>query len=181
VGYLAYVKLTSRETSGPAQTNIAQATPLPSTEVKVTEPIVNPSPSKPARRVNSSNRSTAAKVPSSPSDEDVADAVRSGSVVPNLTLGEVKKVYIEIRGDTALRNDLVASLNSSGVILVATNADEADAALKITVSQTSTSAQLVNARGTVLWPKAGRARHYSGNTSKVVSEIVKDLLAEIRY
>jgi hypothetical protein len=87
-----------------------------------------------------------------------------------------------MRGDAAsdqLRRDLVERLGSSGVVSVAINADEADAALKIVVSQTSTSAQLVNARGTVLWPKAGRARRYSGERSKVVSEIVNDLLSEI--
>jgi hypothetical protein len=184
VGYLAYVRLRSRETSGPAQTSVVQTTPLPSAEVKVTEPVLNPSPSKPARR-------TATKVPSppsanvsaQPSDEDVADAVRSGSVVPNLTLREVKKVYIEIRGDAAsneLRSNFIASLNASGVIVAVNNADDADAALKIVVSQTSTSAQLVNARGTVLWPKARRARHYSGDTSKVVSDIIKALLSDIR-
>jgi hypothetical protein len=101
-----------------------------------------------------------------------------------LKLSEIKKVYIEIRGDGAfndLRSKLVESLNASGVVAVATNADDADAALKIVVSQTSISAQLVNARGTALWPKASRrAGHYSGETSKVVSEIVKDLVSEIR-
>ena len=77
-------------------------------------------------------------------------------------------------------------LGSSGVVGATTDADEADAALKIVVSQTSgsqieASALLVNARGTVLWPQAGRgARRYSGETTKVVSEIVKDLLSEIR-
>ena len=112
-------------------------------------------------------RSTAAKSP----NEDVGDAVRSGVTVPNLKLSEVKKIYIEIRGDASndLRTNIVESLNSSGLV-AATNADEADAALKIVVSQTSTSAQLVNARGTVLW----RGR------STVASDIVKDLLSEIR-
>jgi len=138
---------------------------------------------KPARRVRS-NRSTTPKapadVPAQPRDEDVADATRSGTVVPNLKLSEVKKIYIEIRGDAdELRTNLVESLNSSGVV-AATNAGEADAALKITVSKTGeVQALLVNARGTVLWPKSG-ARRYSGEISKVVPEIVKDLLSEIR-
>jgi hypothetical protein len=100
---------------------------------------------------------------------------RSGSVVPNLTLKEVKKIYLEISGDAAvdeLRSNLVEGLNSGGVVTVVTDPDDADAALKIVVSQTSISARLVNARGTVLWQKTGRG--------KVVSEIVKDLLSAIK-
>ena len=135
--------------------------------------------------------SPGADAPAQPRDEDVAaEVTRSGSVVADLRLKEVKKVYIEMRGDAAfnqLRSNLVESLGSSGVVAVATDADEADASLKIVFSQTSAggpqieSALLVNARGTVLWPKAGQsARRYSGETTKVLSEIVKDLLSEIR-
>jgi hypothetical protein len=120
---------------------------------------------------------------------------RSGGVVANLRLSEVKKVYVEMGGDAAfneLRSNLVESLGSSGVVAATTDADEADASLKIVVSQTSdgdmrgrprfeASARLVNARGVVLWPKDGRGtRLYSGETTKVLAEIVKDLLAEIR-
>jgi hypothetical protein len=86
-----------------------------------------------------------------------------------------------------LRGNLVESLGSSGLVAVATDVDEADASLEIVFSQTSAgglqieTALLVNARGTVLWPKAGQsARRYSGETTKVLSEIVKDLLSAIR-
>jgi hypothetical protein len=116
---------------------------------------------------------------SQPSDEDAAgDVVRSGVVVPNLKLSEVKKVYIELRGDSAsdeLRSKLVESLGSSGVVTATTNADDADAALKIVISKTSTSAQLVNARGNVLWRNT-----YPGDSIKVQSQILNDLLSEIR-
>jgi hypothetical protein len=103
--------------------------------------------------------------------------------VANLTLREVKKIYLEIRGESAVddfRSNLVDSFNSSGIVAAETNADDADAALKILISKTTpggiqTSAQLVNARGTVLW-----SRRHSGEHSKVTSEIVKDLLSEIR-
>ncbi len=106
--------------------------------------------------------SPGADAPAQARDEDVAaDVTRSGSVVANLTLREVKKIYVEMRGDAAfdeLRSNLVESLGSSGVVAATTNADEADAALKIVVSQTrpqiEASARLVNARGTVLWPNA---------------------------
>ena len=229
--YLGYVRLTSRQTSGPAQTSSVQTTPLiqngsipgspggkaidpPDTgaptrvndgsngqdkaAAKATGPGLDQTTSQSARRAKS-DRSTAAKAPSSPGadapaqprDEDVAaEVTRSSSVVADLRLKEVKKVYIEMRGDAAfnqLRSNLVESLGSSGVVAAATDADEADASLKIVFSQSSAggpqieSALLVNARGTVLWPKAGQsARRYSGETTKVLSEIVKDLLSEIR-
>ena len=182
-GYLGYVRLRSRETSGPAQTSSIQTTqpgpdlPTPASpiaEAKPTKPEMNQNTSQPVRQAKS-DRSTAVKPPSpSSAEEDVAeDAMRSGSVVPNLTLKEVKKIYIEISGDAAsndLRSKVIESLSASGIVAATTNADEADAALKIVVSQTSTSAQLVNARGTVLW---------RGET-QVTSEIIKDLLSEIR-
>jgi len=162
--YLAYVRLRSRQTSEPSQTSVVQTTTPP-----VQEPSISSSPIAEARasesvRLAKNDRSTAPKL--SPSSLD--GETRSGNVVPNLTLREVKKVYIEIRGDVAaneLRSDLVESLRSSGMVV--TGADDADAALKIVVSQTTTSAQLVNARGTVLW-------RYSG------SDIAKSLLSAIK-
>lgn len=194
--YLGYVTLKSRETVGPAQISSVQTAP-PSAEVPVKAPEPEPSATQP-REVRSEKpapRKAPATVSSSPGsdvvaqvrDEDVTedDATRSGNVVPNLTLKDVRKIYIDVRGDSALRSSLVESLSASGVVATA-NADDADAALKITVTQSSAgasqieaSARLVNAGGTVLWPKGG-ARRYSGEISKVVSEITKDLSAEIR-
>lgn len=209
MSYLGYVRLRSRQTSGPAQTGVqtAQLGPSPSipnslnSPAQATEPELDRSASQPARRARS-DRSTAAKAPATghtspgpdaaaqPRDEAVADVMRSGGVVANLTLKEIKKVYIDMRGAgfNELRSSVFESLSSSGVVAATTDADEADAALKIVVSQAraggpqiEATALLVNARGTVLWPKADRrARRYSGETTKVVSEIVKDLLSEIR-
>ncbi len=195
--YLGYVSLRSRQTITPTQTSSVQA---PSVDTKVTTAVndTTDEPDKaaakatqPAKRVRS-YRSTApgAKVPAQARDEDVAEVTRSGEVVPNLTLKDVKKIYIEMRGaaaSDALRSNLSANLNSSGVVVAATNPDEADASLKIVVLQTSTGSQLevsallVNARGTILWPKAGRPRRYSGNSSEVTSEIIKDLLSHQRH
>ena len=192
-GYLAYVRL---RTNGPAQTSTVQTTPLRQDPVSpVAEATTPPNTevgAQPVRRAKS-DRSTAANVSASPNveapvqerDEDVAvDTTRSGNVVPSLTLKEVKKIYVEIRSDAAfkeLRNKLVESLGSSGVVAATTNADEADAALKIVLSQTGqqiqASALLVNARGATLWRGE---RRYTGETTKVVSEIVRDLLVQIR-
>ena len=163
--FLAYVSLRSRQTSGPAQTSSVQTTQLitpPSPETPpATTPALERSASQPPRK---RDKSTTATIPSSPGADDIT---RSGDVVPNLGLRDVKKIYVEMRGDASF---VVESLNSSGVVS-ATNSDDADAALKIVVSQSGASAQLVNARGTVLWSKAGRGE---------VSEIVNDLLSAIR-
>ena len=167
--YLAYVRLRPRPTSGPEQTSVVQTATPTVTEVPDDVNVAAKAP-EPPRRIKI-DRPTTAKAPA-----DV-DVTRSGNVVANLTLKEVKKIYIEMRGDAdGLRSDLVESLNSSGLVSATTNADDADAALKIVVSQGEASARLVNARGTLLWPKAG-VRRYSG---KVASEIVRDLLSEIR-
>jgi hypothetical protein len=210
------------QTSGVQTTAPRQNTSLP--DRPGGQPTIAPGTDAPVAQVNKNNnrpeqtatpvprsedeRSIAAKLPAVPpssrnadapaqtGDEEVAGEVtRSGSVVGNLNLSEVKKVYVEIRGGAAfseLRRNFVESLGSSGVVAATTNADDADAALKIVVSQTSTgdirglprieaSALLVNARGAVLWPKANRAAsRYSGETSKVVADITKDLVSEIR-
>jgi hypothetical protein len=170
--YLAYVRLTSHETIEPVHTSSVQATPVVPVHANASQPPRQPK----------TNRSIATKTPSLPraepaapiADEDIDAAVRSSNAIAGVKLSEVKKVYVDIRGEAAsneLRSSLVESLNSSGVITVATNADEADAALKIVVSQTGTSARLVNARGTVLWSKS-----YT-NPDKIVN----DLLSEIRH
>ena len=190
-GYLAYVTLRSRQTGGPAQTSVVVQTAAPTQVNQQINVSDQAAPKSPPARQTKNERPIAAKpfpspradVPAQPRDEEVADdATRSGSGVANLKLSEVKKVYIQIRGDEALRNTLIERLGSSGVVTAATNADDADAALKITVSQNGpqieVSALLVNARGTVLWPKVRRP--YSGDTNKVASEIVKDLLSEMR-
>jgi len=163
--YVAYLRLRSGQTSEPAQTSVVQTTPAAQQPSTSSSPIAEPRPSQPTLLAKN-DRSTARKAPASSLDGET----RSGNVIPNLTLREVKKVYIDIRGDAAanqLRSNLVESLRSRGVVV--TGADDADAALKIVVSPASTSAQLVNARGTVLWKKTGR-----------LSEIVKDFVSEIK-
>jgi hypothetical protein len=190
--YLAYVKLRPQQTSGPisVQTTPLVQTPSPEAGTSVNEKTnqpdkvaAKPTPRTKIERSANVSSSPATEPQGAVSDEDVAaDATRSGNVVPNLTLKEIKKVYIEVRGDAALdeiRSNLVKSLGSSGVI-APTNAAEADAALKIVIRggpQIEASAILVNARGTVLWRGA---RRYSGEIPKVTSDIVNDLLSEIR-
>ena len=198
--YIGYVSLKSEQTTGPAQISSVAgstggvATPSPTEQVAVKAPEPDRTASPPQRRIASNNSSApktpatastspSAIAPTQPGDEDVAAALRGGKEVANLSLKEVKKVYIDIRSEAALsklRSNVVESLKSNGVVTATTNADEADAALKIVVSHNEVTAQLVNARGVVLWPKAGRVtRRYSGDPTRVVSQLVKDLLAEI--
>ncbi|HKU77841.1 MAG TPA: hypothetical protein VJR02_28260 [Pyrinomonadaceae bacterium] len=160
--FLAYVILRSRQTSGPTQTSIVQNTNPPSTNSPSVVPKTERPAPQPSPRIKN-ERATVAKPPANVDD----DVTRSTDVVANLKLSEVKKIYVEIQGDE-LRSNVIERLNSSGVVS-ATNKDEADAALKIVVSQTGASARLVNARGTVLWSKTGE-----------VSEIINDLLSAIR-
>ncbi|HKE59789.1 MAG TPA: hypothetical protein VKB46_23925 [Pyrinomonadaceae bacterium] len=193
--YFAYVTLRSPQTIAPVETGSVQ------TISGVNQPATQASnrvnePDKAVPRGAKTQRSPATKAPlqsraAAPEqarDEDVNDALRSGNVVANLGLKDIKKIYIEFRGDATfkdLRKSVIENLGSSGVVTIATNADEADAALKIVVSQTGSqieaAARLVNAKGTVLWPKAASvARRYSGEPTTVASHIVNDLLLEIR-
>jgi len=194
-GYFAYVTLRSHQTIAPVETSSVQTISAVNQPAKEANNKVN-EPAKAVPRRATAERPTATKVPlqsraAAPErapDEDMGNATRSRNVVPNLRLKDIRKIYIDFRGDAVfndLRNSLAESLGSSGVVTIATNADDADAALKIVASQTGpqieVSARLVNAKGIVLWPKARAARRYSGETTTVVSDIVKDLLLEIRH
>lgn len=160
--YLGYMTLKSRQAAGPKITAV-QTPP-----VSVNNPPATPLPTAAPIPPKKANRPDKATTKPAASDTDVT---RSGNVIANLNLRDVKKIYIDIRGDAPndLRSNLIESLNSSGLVTATPNADDADAALKIVVSQTGASAQLVNARGTVLWSNTGAA-----------SEIVKNLLSAIR-
>jgi hypothetical protein len=214
LSYLAYVKFGSHETNGRAEVSNVQIDPINvsgNLVGKATEPGVAPGATplpppatadkpKSDSKIDRSTRngSTAAqaqsapRVNSTPDEDAAAEALRSGNTVAGVRLSEVKKIYIDIRADLfadKLHNVFADTLASSDVIAATTNADEADAALKIVVSeiivddlhpkpQMKATVRLVNARGTVLWPKAGRAR-YSGEVTEVVSQIIKDLTTEI--
>lgn len=192
--YLGYVTLRSRETSEPAPNIVAQPTPIDrpaQSPAPVPEQTASVSqPPRQERRSNTVNRSPREEVVAQTREEEVGDDLtRSASGVANLPLREVKKIYIDLRGDAMvneLRNGIVENLSSSGIVTPATDTNDADALLRIVVSQTAAgdveaTARLVNARGTVIWPKSGRGgKRYTGETTTVMSEIVNDLLSEIR-
>jgi hypothetical protein len=194
VSYVAYVRLRSPVAGGPAPTSdVAReaaptspqgAAPVAQANDRVNEPVpaaIQPAP--PIRERSSAPKAPVVSkdVPAQTGDQEIAeDATRSGNVIANLKLGQVKKIYIEIRGDgelNDLRRNVIESF-SGGDIRVA-SAGEADASLKIVVSKDGASARLVNARGVVLWSKSG-VRRSSGETTRVTSDLVNDLLTEIR-
>ena len=187
-GYLAYLTFRSRPESGPEQ--IAQVNPPVQNGSFPRDPVSSPpaqtdkNDKAPPKATTERKNGERVRTPRETPDDS---ATRSGSVVPNLTLREVKKIYIAVSGNAAsgLLNDLAANLGSSGIVVATSNADEADAALKIVVSQISgeqieASAQLVNARGTVLWPANRSPRRYTGESSKIFSDIVQDILSAIK-
>jgi hypothetical protein len=191
LSYLAYVKFGSRQANGPTQAGNVPTSQPTNPQVAETPAVVNnssnasgnvaPKPSaSQSPRSRRNEKPITAQAQSSPPDEDVAaEAVRSGNSVTGVKLNEVKKIYIDLRGDAAIdeiRRKLVDGFGSSGAVTTTTNADEADAALKIVTSRNETTAMLVNARGVVLWRK-----RYSGDPGDVAREAVRDLLSVIRH
>jgi hypothetical protein len=113
---------------------------------------------------------------------DGASAVKSVS--------EVKQIFIPAGSGSpaaaALREELSRQLRASGHWTIAPQ-EEADAALNIVVKsetgvpagQTS-SVQLVNASGQVIWPAKGEWRIYSGEIGQIAKQVVNDLLKAAR-
>ncbi|HET6978773.1 MAG TPA: hypothetical protein VFI24_20745 [Pyrinomonadaceae bacterium] len=155
-GYLAYVSLNSQQIEPTQTASVQPANPPNVAAPTSTEPERNPP--KKTRRIENTK----------PTKAPVEDQTRSGNVVANLKLSDVKKIYVDMRGDAALHDKVVESLNSSGVV-AATGPDEADASLRITIGTNGIQAKLINARGVVLWSKTGRD-----------TTVVKDLLSGIR-
>jgi len=116
-------------------------------------------------------------------DQDVvtASAVKS--------ISEVKQIFLPAGSGgpaaAALREELSRQLQARGRWTVAPEED-ADAALNIIVrseggtnGQTS-SVQLVNASGQVIWPARGKWRIYSGEIGQIAKQVVDDLLKAAR-
>lgn len=141
-----------------------------------------------------------------------SDATRSvDSSVAATALSKVRKVFLDILGDHALSEQtsqmLTSSLQESQRLTATKSKDEADAALKLFVSESNTgdktagekretkvpgtnsdtdlvtiSARLVNEDGAIIWPTKSKDAtvHYTGTIKDVTSRIVKDLLKDIR-
>ncbi|MEP7340694.1 MAG: hypothetical protein ABI977_23385 [Acidobacteriota bacterium] len=152
----------------------ASGTPLP---VKVETPVVSPSIEKslPPKASPPAPRPTVKREP----DVDAASAVRS--------ISEVKQIFIPDNSGgaaaSALREQLGRQLQATGRWTIASRED-ADAALNILIKsaggrQTS-SIQLVNASGQIIWPSKGKWRIYSGDARRIAKQLVNDLLKAAR-
>jgi hypothetical protein len=116
------------------------------------------------------------------------DTTRSfPSAASAASLSEVRKIYVEFHGDAALaksvRAKLIESLSASERFLVAESRDEADALLKLFVTNVaaepekiSVRAELINAQGVIIW--RGDSGKYTNEISSVAAGIVRDLLDE---
>jgi hypothetical protein len=152
----------------------ADGTPLP---VKVETPVVSPSVEKslPPKASPPASGSTVKREP----DVDGASAVKS--------ISEVKQIFIPDNtggtAATALREQLGGQLQASGRWTIASRED-ADAALNILIKPASgrqtSSIQLVNASGQVIWPSKGKWRIYSGDAGRIAKQLVDDLLKAAR-
>lgn len=98
-------------------------------------------------------------------------------------LSEVKKIYVEIIGDTTsdVRAKLIESLSASNRFVSVESKDEADALMRVTIksageAQVSASVLLINARGETLWRGAGARGVFTGSNESVADGIVKELL-----
>lgn len=108
-------------------------------------------------------------------------------------LGEVRRVYLQLTGESASGNELLAQLQNvmkkdSRVQL--SGADQADAALKISVRPASRRAgdsrvtvivRAANANGYVVWPasRRGSSWRYVGQPRYVAARLVADLTRDI--
>jgi hypothetical protein len=102
-------------------------------------------------------------------------------------LSDVKKIYVEVFGDAAIREKakerLIVNLNQSDRFVSTESRDEADALLKLTVTsnrgqsmRVAARVSLINTRGETVW-KGGNSRGvFTGSYERVTADIVKGLL-----
>lgn len=109
-------------------------------------------------------------------------------------LNEVRRLHIQLASENASANEFMTRLRerlATDQSLRISDAEQADAALKISVSSASAragdarvivSVRGVNANGFVVWPASRRGSiwRYVGQPGFVADRIVKDLLADIR-
>lgn len=131
------------------------------------------------------------------------DATRSAeSTGLSTRLSKVRKVFLDISGDSSLGEQvsqvMTRSLQESQRLSVALSKDDADAALKLLINNSSNATtnsskittdeqvvtvfvRMVNEDGEVIWPTKSKnnGRRYNGTIQGVTNRIMKDLLKDI--
>jgi hypothetical protein len=141
-----------------------------------------------------------------PTDSDATRSVEQNA--GPTALGKVRKVFIDVVGDASLCERtarlLAGSLRESQRLTPTDVKDDADAAFKIKISESSltrvnpsnkvlrdsdpseslvtVSVRLVNEGGEVIWPARGNGheRTYTGKVKDVTKRIASDLLTDVR-
>ena len=109
----------------------------------------------------------------------------------DVPLSGVKKVYVEALGDdistNRLRETIGGRLRSGGGLTVVSNRADADALLQMSIErgaqanpQMTVSVELINRRGTVIWPNTSSGGKYRGSVDVISAGMVNDLLSAIQ-
>lgn len=106
-----------------------------------------------------------------------------------VSLPQVRRLFVQIAGAephaTRVRNSVTDELRRTGRFMISDNPNDADAALRVTISglrgtpgseQLSLVARLINARGDVLW----QSRTIRGDVDRSAARIVNNLLRDAR-
>jgi hypothetical protein len=115
-----------------------------------------------------------------------------------IPLSRVRKIYIEFNEGFAknaiAQNQLAADLQSTNLLTVSKDRDEADALLEIRIhhkgpgpadqirsdSKISITARLLNANGSVIWPdQDNKIRNYRGRLVDAFRQLTRDLAGDI--
>jgi hypothetical protein len=165
----------------PARDAAPQAPP----SAKPVSPAAPPAPERPGEAPASANGSRSAPGPG-PSAAVPRLRAQDPVVIGSLaSLATVKTLLLEVRGDESsgavmLRAALAARFESSGRFHVTENADEADAALKVTIAASGpppgidVSVRCVSRDGRTLWP-VGRDLRDRGSVEEVARRTVQRL------
>jgi Putative zinc-finger len=152
-----------------------------------------PQSTRPSRSANAPGNELARKPATAPSETETSEAEATRSTNARnagASLAEVKRIYVEAVVNENLsrqtRDLMIAKLKASTRVSVIDNKEEADAVLKLSVTQAASkgnqiklSARLVNVAGTVIWPTSGKLRNYQGSTQDTASKLVRDLLRDV--
>ncbi len=175
-------------TSTGGERNLSKSSNPPSQGAEVREPRhgVGASP-----KIEQTARSSAQEKPGTSTRPGTVTEIETRSIraLRDMPLSAVKRIYVEAVGDEtlsqSLRQTLGERLRATNRIILAHNRDEADALLKVTIIKSTSSApektnafaELINARGNVIWRNA--SENY-GSPAEVSASIVRDLLAALK-